>query len=138
MPHKQSESLIRRCGHRSPRYTSKRAPTQERFTSAAEAKKKQAKLWCCSVLYEQRNGTELIELASAGVGFSHGNIRSFAVKNIQSKARDADARRGAAAAAEARFAQTAAKQPKKSAPAGGVTYNTNDGKPDISNPVVWD
>ena len=114
--------------------------TVERFDRMTDGQAKAAKLWCCWVLFEQ-SGTALSELAHGGVGFSHGNIRTYAAKAIQSKARDADARANAAAAAEARFAQSAAKQPKAAKPASsGPTYNVNNanGKPDITNPAAWD
>ena len=111
--------------------------TTDRYGSEREARTAAGKLWCCWVLYSSNsNGTELTELGSGGVGFSHPNIRKYADSKLKSKARDADARVQAAAAAEARAAKMAASQPKPK-PTGPV-YTSNGGKPDISNPVAWD
>ena len=110
--------------------------TVERFGGESEARAKAAKYWCCWVLFRSNaTGTELPELATGGVGFSHPNIRTYAQQNIKSKARDADARAAAAAAAEARAAKMAASAPKpKPKPAGSL----GDGRPDVSNAAAWD
>ena len=116
--------------------------TTSRYTLESEARDAAKTFWCCWVLYKQTaNGTDLTELDSGGVGFSHPNIRVHAEKNVKTKAvsqaRDADARASAAAAAEARMAKLAHQQPKpKARPAGGGA--AVDGRPDVSNPAVWD
>ena len=107
------------------------------YASNVDARKAASKLWVCWVLYERAEDGTATEVANGGVGFSHGGIRSWASTYFKSQTKSQDARAAAAAAAEARAAAAAAKQPKKptviAAPLGG-----RDGKPDISNPVVWD
>ena len=85
----------------------------------------------------EREDSTVKEVAAGGVGFSHGGIRAWAAEHFRSQTKSQDARAAAAAAAEARAAAAAAKQPKKpttviAAPLGG------NGKPDVSNPLVWD
>jgi hypothetical protein len=107
------------------------------YESNVEARKAASNLWCCWCLYERGDGGMVQEVAHGGVGFSHGGIRKWAAEHFKAQTKSQDARAAAAAAAEARAAAAAAKQPKKPTvianPLGG-----RDGKPDISNPVVWD
>lgn len=111
--------------------------TLDRYTREGEARAAAAKLWCCWVLYKSSaNATVLQELKAGGVGFSHPNIRAHSERNIKSKARDADARVNAAAAAEARAAKLAQQAPKQK-PTRPAATNA-DGRPDVSNPAVWD
>jgi len=111
----------------------------KRFDSEPAARKAAAKLWCCWVLYRLNDDALAQEITSGGVGFAptYKGIRKHAETSFRSAARDVDARSGAAAAAEARAAKMAAAAPKAKS-SGGPTYTTNGGRPDVSNPVVWD
>ena len=96
------------------------------------------KLWCCWVLFEQLGAGTLSEKACGGVGptfIVHPAIRAYATETFRSTAKDNDARMGAAAAAEARAAAAAA---KAKAPVTKPKVVNADGKPDVSNPAVWD
>ena len=111
--------------------------TVEGFMSNVEARKVASKFWCCWVLFERSEDGTVEETAHGGVGFAHKSIREYADKMFKSQEKNEDVRAAAAAAAEARFAKSASSQPKKptvlAAPVGG-----RDGKPDITNPAVWD
>ena len=102
----------------------------------AEARKQASKFWCCWVLFDQASPGNLTELACGGVGptfLIHPAIRTYAEAEFRSAARDTDARKAAAAAAEARAAAAT-----KRVPAAKPKAPISDGKPDVSNPVVWD
>eukprot|EP00966_Prymnesium_polylepis_P002732 62659-Prymnesium_polylepis.2 len=104
----------------------------------AEARKQASKFWCCWVLFDQATPGNLMELACGGVGptfLIHPAIRTYAEDNFRNAARDTDARKAAAAAAEARAAAAAKCAP---APSAKPKAPLSDGKPDVSNPVVWD
>lgn len=109
--------------------------TVEGFMANVDARKAASKLWCCWCLFERAEDGTVEETAHGGVGFAHKNIREYANSMFRNQAKNEDARAQAARAAEARFAQSAASQPKKptviAAPIGA-------GKPDITNPAVWD
>ena len=86
-------------------------------------------------MYERQEDGHVEETARGGVGFAHKAIREYAESMFRNQAKNEDARASAAAAAEARFAQSAAQKPKKPTV---VAAPISTGKPDISNPAVWD
>ncbi|KAL3932017.1 MAG: hypothetical protein SGPRY_000874 [Prymnesium sp.] len=104
----------------------------------ASARAQAERLWCCWVLFEALDAGGLKELSCGGIGptfLIHPAIRAYAMNEYQSMARDSEARKAAAAAAEARFASA-----NKQAPPAKPKLSTAraDGKPDVSNPAVWD
>ena len=109
-----------------------------RHQSGDAARAQAKRLWCCWVLFEQLEPGDLSEKACGGVGptfLIHPAIRTYATATFRALVKDSDARRGAAAAAEARAAATAKRAP---APKPKATTSGSDGKPDVSNPAVWD
>ncbi|KAL1500346.1 hypothetical protein AB1Y20_013010 [Prymnesium parvum] len=107
------------------------------FTNETAARAHASRFWCCWVLFELLE-TGPVERAAGGIGptfLIHPAIRSHALERLRSSARDADARRAAAAAADAR-AKAACKRAAPSKPAASA--NRANGKPDVSNPAVWD
>jgi hypothetical protein len=110
-----------------------------RHASEEAARTQARRLWCCWVLFEHLQGGALSEKASGGVGPQFlilPAIRTWAAAKFKTMARDNDARSGAAAAAEARAAAAAKRAPPPKPKA--TVVGGSDGKPDVSNPVVWD
>lgn len=106
------------------------------YGDEAAARQAAKRLWCNWVLFRKGADGVAAELSAGGVGFAVPGIRRWAAQALAQKARDTNARAGAAAAAEARAAAAAARAPARPKPAAPTS--NNDGRVDVSNPVVWD
>lgn len=62
-------------------YKTKVFGTESNLGGESEAEHAAAALKCCWVLF-RKEGTELLELKSGGVGMAHGSIRKYATKTF--------------------------------------------------------